>query len=140
MKAKFGRVPPTAKTEELALGWVAISHRWFEDKQSRRDAYGTIYKIKTKSGTIYRSLKFSPRLKGSAKSGSGQILLDWQGWINLCELDTEKSEVELKITKANMLERVYHSMTHPEPAYRHSMAVARIGLYISLISLVLSFK
>ena len=141
MKAIFSRVPPTDKTEQLSLGWVAISHRWFNDKQTRRDAYGTVYKIKSKSGgVIYRNLKFSPRLKGSTSQGKGQILLDWQGWINLCEIEEEGGEIELTIKKANVFQIFYHSMTHPEPAYRHSMALARVGVYISVVTLIVAFK
>lgn len=141
MKANFTRIAPSINAEQLALGWFAISHRFIEGKKTRRNSYGVIYKIKSKDGSvIYRTLRFSPRLKGSTRTGEGQILLDWQGWINLSDIDTEKEALELKITKANLFGRIYHSMSHPDPIYRHSMKVARIGLYISLISLILSFK
>lgn len=141
MKAKFTRIAPSKNVEQLALGWFAISHRFIQGKNERRKSHGVIYKIKSKDGSvIYRTLKFSPRLKGSVNTGEGQILLDWQGWINLTDIDTENDAIELKISKANLFGRIYHSMSHPDPIYRHSMKVARIGLYISLISLILSFK
>lgn len=140
MKGRFVRVPPTDKTEPLALGWFAISHLWMEDKLQRRHAYSTVYKIKSKHGTIYRTIRFSPRLKGTPKSQEGQMLIDWHGWLTICEDLQEGSPIELSIKKANPFEVFYHSITHPDPGYRHSMAVARVGLYISLISLILALK
>lgn len=140
IKGKFERVPPSDRTEQLTLGWVAISHRFLDDKQSRRGAFGKVYKIKSEHGVIYRNFKFSPRLKGSAKKGEGQILLDWQGWLDLCNIECENDSIELSIKKANVFEEFFHSVTHPDPAYRHSMAVARVGLYLGIISLILAFK
>ena len=136
----FTRIAPTTKTEELALGWFAISHRWTDDVQKRRASYGSIYKISSSKGSIYRNLKFSPRLKGSAKQQQGQILIDWYGWICL-NVSGEESEPEtLTIKKASILETFYYTTTHPDPAYRHSMALARMGLYISFMSIILAFK
>jgi hypothetical protein len=140
IKGEFERIPPSEKTEPLVLGWFAISHRWMSEKQIRRNAYGTVYKIKSEHGVIYRNLRFSPRLKGSSAKSEGQMLIDWQGWITLCDIDCENTKVEIEIKKANALEMFYHSITHPDPSYRHSMAVARVGLYISVISLILAFK
>ncbi len=140
LKIDVCRVAPTDKTELLALGWTAISHRYFEDKQSRRKAYGEVYKIKSKRGTIYRNLRFSPKLKGSPKQKEAQLLIDWQGWIDLCEIGKESEAVEVSIKKANPFEVFYHTMSHPDPAVRHSVAIARVGLYISIISLILAFK
>lgn len=146
MKGNFTRVPPGAtlangsQVDELTLGWFAISHRWINDKSERRKAYGKVYKISSKHGTVYRTLRFSPKLKGSLAKESGQILMDWHGWIGLSETGNEKFPEDMKIKRANPLEIFYHSMSHPDPAYRHSMAVARVGLYISLVSIILAFK
>ena len=140
MKGRFVRVPPTDKTEPLALGWFAISHLWEEDKLTRRESYSMTFKIKSKHGKIFRTLRFSPRLKGTPKQGQGQILIDWHGWLTVCEDLHERDDVELTITRANVLEVFLHSTSHPDPAYRHSMAVARTGLYIGIISLILAFK
>ncbi len=140
VEGNFTRIPPISITEDLALGWFAISHRWMEEKQIRRDAYGKLYRIKTDEGVIYRTLRFSPRLKGAPSKDSGQILMDWHGWIQLSKTGEEKYPERMKIKKANIFEIFWHSASHPDPAYRHSMAIARIGLYISLVSIILSFK
>lgn len=136
LKAVFTRIAPGIKTEELPLGWVAISHRYVDDKKQRRKLRGSLVRLKSEHGTVYRTLKFSPRLK----FGESQMLLDWEGWIALCDPDDERAPVEVEVTPASWYGAVYHSMSHPDPAYRHSMAVARISVYIAIISLILAFK
>jgi len=140
IKGMFERIPPLESTEQLQIGWFAISHRWLNDKESRRNTYGEIYKISSKHGSVYRNIKFSPRLKGTAKKREGQILLDWHAWITLSSTGNEKMPEELTIRRANIFEIFYFSSSHPDPAYRHSMAIARIGLYVGLLSVILAFK
>lgn len=140
IKGNFTRTPPAPHTEDLALGWFAISHRWVDEKIDRRKEYGQLYKIESPHGSTYRTLRFSPRLKGGASKGEGQMLIDWQAWLSLCEYTRERDPVEVHIRPANIFEVFYHSMKHPDPAYRHSMAVARVGLYIAIISLLVSFR
>jgi len=136
LRAAFKRIAPGVRTEELSIGWVAVSHLFISDKRERRKLRGKLVRIKSAHGTIYRTLKFSSRLK----HGEAQILLDWDGWITICDDENEAGQVEVEITLASAFGKVYHSMSHPDPAYRHSMAVARIGIYIAIISLIVSLK
>jgi len=142
----FQEIAPGPHTSMLPLGWFAINHSWIKDKSDRRTAFDKVYKISSKHGTIYRNIRFLPKLKGIKKNKENevtqtpQIMIDWSGWITLTDVDNEKKNVELTITKANPIALFYHADSHPDPAYRHSMFIARIGLYLGIISLILAFK
>lgn len=146
MKAIFERIPPGVtvdekKIEDLATGWFAVSHLLVDKKKERREAYGTLYRIKSANGSIYRFLRFSPRLKGSLKKVEGQILIDWNAWLDLSGRSEHVSKnILLEIRKANWFEIFFHSTTFPDPTYRHAMQISRISLYLGIISLILAFK
>lgn len=137
---RFTRVPPTAQTETLPLGWVAISHRYVDDVKQRREMYGEWYRLKSKEGTIYRVLRFSPRLKGTANAEEGQLLIDYNGWLELTGHSPKRNEsVEIEITKAKRWQYMQLSLSHPDPTYRHNSVLALIGVGLGVLSLVISF-
>lgn len=135
LKTELAKILPSSSTEDLALGWFALSHHWLKDKKTRRENYGRLFRIKSEHGTIYRNLRFSPRLKKS------QGLFDWAGWIDLSgRTGEEEAPLLLDIRPATWAEIAFFGDSHPDPAYRHSMLLARISLYISFISLIISFR
>jgi hypothetical protein len=146
MKAIFERVPPGVnfkgkQTESLPVGWFAVTHLLIDNKKERREAYGTLYRIKSANGSVYRFLRFSPRLKGSLNKVESQMLIDWNAWLDLTGRNEYVSEnIVLEIRKANWIEIFFQSTTFPDPTYRHAMQISRIGLYLGIISLVLAFK
>ena len=138
VNACFKRVAPTEQTELMPLGWFAISHRYIEDKKTRRMLHGEWCKIKSAHGTIYRVLRFSPRLKGN-KGKDGQILLDWNGYLDLSDHATQEVEVDLEITLASRWSYFQLSLSHPDPTYRHNSVLALIGVGLGVISLIVTF-
>lgn len=135
----FERVAPTQQTEQLPLGWFAISHRYVDDKKGRRKAYAEWYRLKSKHGTIYRILRFSPRLKGSPRQEVGQLLMDWNGWLELTGYgDGERETIEIEVKRAKWWEYFHLAMSHPDPAYRHNSALAIVGLFLGVVSFLVS--
>jgi hypothetical protein len=134
--AHFDRVAPTQQTEQLPLGWFAISHRYVDGKKGRREAHGEWYRLKSKHGTVYRVLRFSPRLKGSPKQEVGQLLMDWNGWLELSGYgDSEHEPIEIEVKKAAWWEYFHLAMSHPDPTYRHNSALAIVGLFLGIASM-----
>lgn len=135
----FDRVAPTQQTEQLPLGWFAISHRYVDDKKERRKAHGEWYRLKSKYGTIYRVLRFSPRLKGSPRQKVGQVLMDWNGWLELTGYgDDEDGLIEIVVERAAWWEYFHLAMSHPDPTYRHNSALAIVGLILGIASMLQS--
>jgi len=146
IKSVFQRISPGINTAQLNVGWFAINHSFIKDKRSRRDSYSKLYRLKSKHGSIFRHIRFSPNLKGEKIDKENniiqnpQLLIDWSGWMKLTNIENEKDNIEIEMSKANFFQIFYYSDTHPDPAYRHSMLISRIGLYLGIISLILAFK
>ncbi|MHC3995717.1 hypothetical protein ACXWTF_12905 [Thiomicrolovo sp. ZZH C-3] len=134
----FRRSPPSAQTEQLPLGWFALSHRYVGDIKERRKMHGEWFRLKSKEGTIYRVLRFSPRLKGSERKEEGQLLIDWNGWLDLNGHDTKDDAIEIEIAKARPWEYFHLALSHPDPTYRHNSVLAIVGLALGAVSLVVS--
>ena len=134
----FTRVYPSQATEPLATNWVAVSHRFLETKDERRNAYGRWVKISSAEGSIYRVIRFSPRLKSKGKDT--QILIDYAGWLVLTGFDEDTNKpLELTIKKASIFCYLHMALTSPEPLQRNNTVLALIGLALGVISLVVSF-
>src|SRR5450432_1713550 len=100
----FTRTSPAAFAEKVGIpaGWFVISHRWMPLKPDRRKAHGHWYKIVSRHGTIFRILRFSTNLEGSAETKRGQIVVDWPGWLELWGYaDNVDLPAELEITRAS---------------------------------------
>lgn len=133
IKQTFSRVVPGTASEDLNLGWVAINFRLIEGKGPRRALYGKLVRIKSSDSVIFRHLRFAPRLK------TNQILLDWNGYIDLSgRTGEEHPEMELEIRPANLFERLFSADTHPDPTYRDSMKLARYGIYLAVLAMLQS--
>jgi len=143
----FQRKSPTSfySSGEGRLGWFIISSRLVEGRRRRRLTHGTICRLRTAQGSIYRVVRYSPNIGGSSAktetSGSGypktatcEIVLDWLGWI---ELDGRKDDVSrnliIEIDTIPTFMKLFYVFKHPEPAIV-------LGGYLGLISVFLGFS
>ena len=139
----FSRIPPGDTTEELPMGYITVSHRWIKDAITRRRTHGGFYKITSAlddSKAIYRAIRFSPRLKGSSKQKSGQVIIDWQGWIMLTGYrDKMPDEVKLTFKRVHWWQYPQIGLTHPDALYRFNSVVALISFYLGIVAIVISY-
>lgn len=134
----FSRVPPGDQSEELPAGYMTISHRWVEDAAMRRQMHGGFYKISSKepdAKSIYRAIRFSPKLKGSSKQASGQTIIDWQGWIMLTGYaDKQPHEIEINFTRVRWWQYPQIGLSHPDALYRFNTVLALISFYLGIVA------
>ena len=142
----FTRVNPALLNErtELTAGWFVISHRFFETKKERREAHGKWFKITSEHGSVYRILRFAPQLAGSPKKKTGDVVIDYQGWLALwdCAEDVEQP-LNLTITRAKWWVTPKLAVSHPDPIVRlagalgfQSVALGTIGVILGVIALL----
>ncbi len=139
LTATFSRSHKGELIKDLPQGWFAISHLFVEDKTARRKAYGQWHRIKTTHGTIYRVLRFAPNLKGSAKQGEGEMLIDWNGWLSLTGLGGADDSLEVEVEKAAWWEYFHLAFSHPDPMYRYNATFAFVGFALGVVSLAVAF-
>ena len=138
-KFEFIRASQYSEQKEVPAGWFVISSQWFADKPARRISHGKWYRIKSESGCVYRILRFSPNLKGSPKIGSGQIVLDWPGWIDLNgRSGNESKQIELSISRAPWWKFFILPFSHPDPSYRLAALLGLISILLGVLSLILT--
>lgn len=141
MKGTFRRVSPAKFAENIGIpaGWFVISHRWMPEKLHRRKAHGAWFKIKSTETHIFRILRFSPNLEGSLSSDSGEIVLDWVGWIDLFgRVEDVNQGIKLEITKARWRDYPKIAVSHPDPTIRMSGYLGLISVALGLLSLLLT--
>jgi hypothetical protein len=124
-------------------GWFVISHQWVlgkDSKQKRRRPYGRLFAIESEQARIFRAIRFSPVLKGGAKAGNGEIVLDWGGWLALTGFPTEDiNSISLKIRPAKWWEEVFCAgPSHPDPAVRQASLIAVVACGLGVLSVILA--
>ena len=83
-----------------------------------------------------------PQLKGSPGQGSGEIDIDWDGWLTLTGYggaDVNKA-LQLTIRPVSRLEFLRVGHGHPDPGIRAAAVVASISLGLGLLALVISIS
>ena len=142
MKGEFSRVSPSSFAEKLGIpvGWVVVSWGWMPEKAARRRAHGRVFKISSGKQTVYRILRFSGNLKRDKASSSGEIVIDWPGWLELHDFSENVDPpltLEIKDVPKWQLWRL--ALSHPDPTYRLAgiLGLVSIGLGILSVGLAL---
>ncbi|HUW29349.1 MAG TPA: hypothetical protein VMV97_12145 [Sulfuriferula sp.] len=141
MKAQFTRVSPAAFLEKIGIpaGWFVISHRWMPEKSNRRLSHGRWFKIKSTHGEVFRILRFSASLEGSPKAGSGQIVIDWPGWLDLFgRADDVDGPIELEFSEARWWQFPRLAVSHPDPTIRLSGLLGLLSVVLGVLSAILA--
>lgn len=127
--------------DHLPVGWFAISPMWHRpqetpmskaDKRERRGLRGRWYAITSHQATIYRILRFDPKLRFSSKEKSGDLELDWDGRNDLS--DYPDGTVVLDIERVGEIWRWLCAWRHPNPTDRLAL---RISVVLGGLSIVL---
>ena len=141
MDGTFTRISPAEFAEKVGIpaGWFVISHRWMGDKKQRRLSHGKWFKIKSEHTTIYRILRFSPNLEGGPKQNTGQMVLDWPGWIDLWgRAEDVDRALDLEFTEAKRWEYPKMAMSHPDPTHRLAGELGLLSVFLGLLSVILA--
>ncbi len=122
--------------------WLSISHRWVERKEDRRKLHGKWCRITspyTSRAGIYRALRFGPTLAFDDARESGEVAIDWAGWLDLQGRDgLEQGELGLKIEVVGGLTVFLASWLHPDPSYRIASQISLVSFALGILALVLA--
>jgi hypothetical protein len=143
----------------LPLGWFGVSWDIDDDKDFKLKWTGKFWRIESaQGGVIYRAIRFSKlnklkprenekRIEYDPATKTGQIVLDYDGWLVLkrTELAIEESDLDtpLKINirpvRDYSCEYFRAMLSHPDPSYRQASSIALfsfiLGAGFSLIGL-----
>jgi len=127
----------------VSPGWFALSHR-YRDATIGALSRNRWYKIKSCDGSIYRVLRFSPRLRLCTAEREGTIALDWDGCLELWGGHTGGGPRELLITEASVLEKAACAWNYPDPAVRlalqWALVVGATSIVIGVVGIILNLK
>lgn len=141
MKGIFNRTSPASFAEKIGIpmGWFVISHNWMSDKKSRRLNHGKWFKIESKYGHIYRILRFSAKLPGTPRTGKGEVVLDWPGWIELYDYAEDvDGDLELSITKVTWWQYPKMALSHPDPSHKLAGELGLLSAALGALSLAIA--
>jgi hypothetical protein len=133
-------VTPAAFAEKVDLpqGWCVISYRCFSDRKFRRHAHGRWFQIKSDQGCVHRVLRFSAKLRAPKKT-TGEIVLDWVGWLDLNGRDENVDEpLKLRISPVAWWRTPLMAKAYPDPTVRLAAMLGLISVGLGILSLVLS--
>lgn len=94
---------------------------------------GNWYRIKSNYGTIYRVLRYQPRLSAGKGEKTAAISLDYDGGRILGFSGKEEDIVNINIRKLYIHEYIIAGLKHPDPSYRLASWLGLIALIISII-------
>lgn len=133
----FKRISPTSQKFNaiVPLGWVAVNFRWMPDKSERRREYGKWYTFVSEKGRVHRAIRFAANAKRNKAKNSGEIAIDWLGWIALNGYEENvDGPIEITIEKVPFYKVPFIFRTHPDPAYRLAAWVAWVSVALGIIS------
>jgi len=117
--------------------WFTISYRWIPKSNDRRRLHSKWFKISSENGSVYRALSMSPNLRSSIKDESGEIIIDWQGWLRLAAYEDKlPEEMALKIEVVPFYEIPIVGITHPDPTSKNALMIAVLAILISFLSML----
>lgn len=132
---KFKRVSPASFAEKVGLpqGWIVVRHDHVATKLERRRTHGRWVAVRSAEATVFRILRYSPRLP------AGDIVMDWVGWIDLQgRTDDEVEAMDITITLARWDQLPFIPFRHIDPGYRLSAWLGALSLGLGILSVVLS--
>jgi hypothetical protein len=141
MKGTFTRVSPASFAEKVGIpaGWFVISHRWMAETKRRRLAHGRWFMLRTAHGSAFRILRFSPNLDGGPSQGSGELVIDWPGWLDLFgRAENVDGPLEIEITETSWWQLPRLAIAHPDPSIRMSGLLGLLSVALGLLSVVLA--
>ena len=136
----------------LPMAGFAVSHLHIKPKSDRRKVRRQWWRIQRRDTNrhVYRTLSFHPPLKTekwvltseAAPEDNPEIILDWDGWVDLLEDDEEANEsLDLSITLVRwwqFLSQARCLWRHPDPTHRLAGKVALISLFLGAVALVVT--
>jgi hypothetical protein len=142
ISGSFVRMSPADFAQKIGIlpGWFVISHHHMKDKKQRRFAHGCWYKIVGENErSVFRVLRFSPRLSAGKNDNNPQIVIDWPAWLELSDFDENTSKpIHLEIKKANWYFAPALAVSHPDPSTRLAGWLGLISIGLGLLSVVLA--
>ena len=141
MKGQFTRISPAAFAEKVGIlaGWFVISHRWMPEKRHRRLSHGRWFKIKSAEREVFRILRFSASLGGSPAKGTGEIVMDWPGWLDLFgQAEDVDGPIEVEFTEASWWQFPRLAVSHPDPTIRLSGLLGLLSVALGILSVILA--
>ena len=142
IEGRYYRKPLGAvnKNVSIPIGWFALPSHVIEGNDIRRRIHGKLFKIESKNMTIYRVLRFANGIKKDVSfKNADYILLDWVGWIDLCNRDVKvKIDLALTITEVTYWKFFIAGWKHPEPMFRLSVKLAVLSVALGVISVWLA--
>lgn len=136
-RGTFERISPAKFADKVGipLGWVVVRHSHLPEKLARRRTHARWVCIKCGSQRVYRVLRYSVNLR------SGDIVMDWAGWIDLQgRTDKESDVLELTIRTARWYEFLTIPLRHVDPGYRLAAWLGVVSLWLGVISLGVSLS
>jgi hypothetical protein len=88
-------------------------------------------------------VRFSTQLEGSPAAGTGQVVVDWGGWLDLFgRADDVDQPLKLKVSPASWLAFPRFALAHPDPTIKLAglLALLSLGLGILSVALTLFFR
>lgn len=80
-----------------------------------------------------------PTLEGTLQSETGEINIDWDGWLALHGNERPHGEpLKLKMRPVNRLQFLLVGHKHPDPGVRVASVVASISLGLGVLALVIA--
>lgn len=140
ISGNFTRLSPSEFAEKIGIsaGWFVISHRWIDEKSVRRRQHGKWFRISSESNSVYRVLRFSPRLAG-APGKPGEIVIDYEAWLDLFNRTEDVGgPLNLNIRVARWWELPRLATSHPDPAIRLAGWIAVLSFALGIISVGLA--
>jgi hypothetical protein len=137
-KGEFKRLPlgwPTKNNfVEVPLGWIAVRHDWVVFKKDRRVLTGRLYRIRSQQGfTTYRFLRLMPNLKGARTMQPAEIVMDWDGWLDLSGRPEEvPDKLELEFSPVPRLLTPVFFTKHPDPTHRLAATLAWFSVMLTV--------
>jgi hypothetical protein len=134
----FERISPASFAQSVGrpIGWFVVHYGHIPIKRDRRWSHGVRFSIKSEKDTIYRMLRFSPRVRKNNPKGHAEIVLDWIGWLDLNGRDDivdESIRLTVKPVPWWWRPRVY--LSHPDPAIRLSAYLGWTSVALGLVAL-----
>jgi hypothetical protein len=121
---------------QIPPGWFTVSHHWVTPITRRRLGHGRWHKITAPGGySVYRLLRFSTTLPGTPTSGSGHIVIDWIGWIDLNGRSPNVTQpLNLTVEEAPWWKWLSCAWSHPDQTFKIVIGLAVISIVLSVIS------
>lgn len=138
--ARWIKSDPNQHDKALPMGWFAIRSDWIPEEH-RPKRRGNWYKISNGKHSCFRALRMDPTLEGSLKNGTGQINIDWDGWLALHgNTSPDGKPVQLTMRPATKWESLFAGHGHPDPGVRTAAHAASASIFLGFVALMIAIS